>query len=173
MHVEIHVQSTITFTKRDWLKKKFSCAKTRESIANAKQTIFYFRPWLLISLILHIVWANSKGTGETARMCRLAWAFIVSLCAKYRFHMGWLKFEKKLPENTVCCNYCMHKFLLDKYTTCEINVAVYFRLRRDRDTTGSGDCCHIWHKRTTIDDLKNCQRKLQILRWCQGTRSLS
>ena len=34
--------------------------------------------------------ANSEGSGETARMCRLAWAFAGHLCDKYHNLMRWL-----------------------------------------------------------------------------------
>ena len=40
---------------------------------------------------LHIVCANSKGSGETAQMCRLAWALAVCLWDRYHFLMSWLK----------------------------------------------------------------------------------
>ena len=35
--------------------------------------------------------ANSEGSGEAARMCRLAWAFAGRLCDKYHNLMRWLK----------------------------------------------------------------------------------
>ena len=34
---------------------------------------------------------NSEGSGETAQMCRLAWAFTSRLCGKYHNLMSWLK----------------------------------------------------------------------------------
>ena len=34
--------------------------------------------------------ANSEGSGETARMRRLAWAFAGRLCDKYHNLMSWL-----------------------------------------------------------------------------------
>ena len=37
-----------------------------------------------------IEWANCKGSGETAWMLRLAWAFAVRICDKYHFHVSWL-----------------------------------------------------------------------------------
>ena len=36
--------------------------------------------------------ANSEGSGETARMRRLAWAFAGRLCDKYHNLMSWLKY---------------------------------------------------------------------------------
>ena len=39
-------------------------------------------------VVAHIVWANSKGCGETVWMHRLAWTFTVCWCDKYPFHMG-------------------------------------------------------------------------------------
>ena len=35
--------------------------------------------------------ANSEGSGETARMRKLAWAFAGRLCGKYHNLMIWLK----------------------------------------------------------------------------------
>ena len=35
--------------------------------------------------------ANSEGSGETAWMCRLTWAFSGRLCDKYHNLMSWLK----------------------------------------------------------------------------------
>ena len=35
--------------------------------------------------------ANSEGSGETARMRRLAWVFAGRLCDKYHNLMSWLK----------------------------------------------------------------------------------
>ena len=36
------------------------------------------------------MYANSEGSGETARMRRLAWAFAGRLCDKYHNLMIWL-----------------------------------------------------------------------------------
>ena len=36
---------------------------------------------------------NSEGSGETARMRRLAWAFTGRLCDKYHNLMSWLKWS--------------------------------------------------------------------------------
>ena len=38
----------------------------------------------------HIVWGNSQGSGETARMHRLAWAFAGRICDEYHFLMSRL-----------------------------------------------------------------------------------
>ena len=35
------------------------------------------------------MYANSKGSGETARMRRLSWTFAVRLCDKYHNLMSW------------------------------------------------------------------------------------
>ena len=39
--------------------------------------------------------ANSEGSGETALMRRLHWAFASRLCGKYHNLMSWLIFETK------------------------------------------------------------------------------
>ena len=36
------------------------------------------------------MYANSEGSGETARMRRLAWAFAGRICDKYQNLMDWL-----------------------------------------------------------------------------------
>ena len=42
-------------------------------------------------LLLYFMCANSEGSGETAQMRRLAWAFAGRLCDKYHNPMSWLK----------------------------------------------------------------------------------
>ena len=39
------------------------------------------------------MWANSEGSGETAPMRRLAWAFAGRLCDKYHNLMSWLYYD--------------------------------------------------------------------------------
>ena len=46
---------------------------------------------LELPLVPYIVWANSIGSGKTARIHRLAWVFAGRLCDKYHFHMSRLK----------------------------------------------------------------------------------
>ena len=43
-----------------------------------------------IRLLSYVMCANSEGSGETARMRRLAWAFAGRLCDKYHSLMSWL-----------------------------------------------------------------------------------
>ena len=43
-----------------------------------------------LRLLPYFMWSNSEGSGETARMRRLAWAFAVRLCDKYHNLMSWL-----------------------------------------------------------------------------------
>ena len=43
-----------------------------------------------LRLLPYFMCANSEGTGETARMRRLAWAFVGRLCDKYHNLMSWL-----------------------------------------------------------------------------------
>ena len=44
-----------------------------------------------LRLLPYFMWANSEGSGETAQMRRLAWAFAGRLCDKYHNRMSWLK----------------------------------------------------------------------------------
>ena len=42
---------------------------------------------------LDVMWGNSEGSGETVRMCRLAWAIARRLCDKYYNLMSWLLYD--------------------------------------------------------------------------------
>ena len=46
----------------------------------------------ILRLLPYFMCANSDGSGETARMRRLAWAFTGRLCDKYHNLMSWLNF---------------------------------------------------------------------------------
>ena len=57
------------------------------------------------------MYANSEGSGETARMRRLAWAFAGRLCDKHHNLMRWFILFKTIQielidpkgrENTIC-----------------------------------------------------------------------
>ena len=50
--------------------------------------ISYF--WSTLRPLSYFMCANSEGSGETARMRRLAWAFAGRLCYKYHNLMSWL-----------------------------------------------------------------------------------
>ena len=43
-----------------------------------------------LRLLPYVICANSEGSGETARMQRLAWSFPGRLCDKYHNLMSWL-----------------------------------------------------------------------------------
>ena len=45
-----------------------------------------------LRLLPYFMCANSDGSGETARMRRLTWAFPCRLCGKYHNLMSWLKY---------------------------------------------------------------------------------
>ena len=49
-----------------------------------------------LRLLPDFMCANSEGSGETARMRRLAWAFAGRLCDKYHNLMSWLMFIESL-----------------------------------------------------------------------------
>ena len=48
--------------------------------------------WFLVGpyVYFHTLCVHSEGSGETAWMCRLAWAFAGRLCDKYHNLMSWL-----------------------------------------------------------------------------------
>ena len=53
-----------------------------------------------LRLLPYFMCANSEGSGETALMRGLAWAFVVRLCDKYHNLMSWLKYHNcKFSEN--------------------------------------------------------------------------
>ena len=43
--------------------------------------------WLKVPLDSFLVWASSGGSGETARMRRLAWTFAARICDKYQIRL--------------------------------------------------------------------------------------
>ena len=49
--------------------------------------------------------ANSEGSGETARMRRLAWTFAGRLCHKYHNLMSWLYFNDLGRISIICYIY--------------------------------------------------------------------
>ena len=48
--------------------------------------------WFLVGHFVYFMCANSEGSGESARMRRLAWAFAGRLCDKYHNLVSWLIF---------------------------------------------------------------------------------
>ena len=42
-----------------------------------------------------LVWASSGGSGETARMCRLAWTFAARICDKYQIRLTRSKYGQQ------------------------------------------------------------------------------
>ena len=58
---------------------------------------------------------NSEGSGETARMRRLAWAFAGRLCDKYHNLMSWLIWEKKKKKQIyTICSYSARNVFCDE-----------------------------------------------------------
>ena len=53
-----------------------------------------------LRLLPYFMCANSEGSGETARMRRLAWAFVGRLCDKYHNLMSWLILFAFISVNT-------------------------------------------------------------------------
>ena len=49
--------------------------------------------------------ANSEGSGDTARIRSLAWAFAVRLCDKYHNPMSWRKYERGSKPFPFDCGY--------------------------------------------------------------------
>ena len=53
-----------------------------------------------------LVWASSEGSGETARMRRLAWTFAARICDKYQIRLTRSKSTCLiLPSHTKCGEY--------------------------------------------------------------------
>ena len=55
-----------------------------------------------LRLLSYFMWATSEGSGETARMRRLAWAFAGRLFDKYHNLMGWLIWARVQKDLCVC-----------------------------------------------------------------------
>ena len=56
-----------------------------------------------LRLLPYFMWANSEGSGETARMRRLAWAFARRLCDKYHNLMSWLNYKIDFDVHFLAC----------------------------------------------------------------------
>ena len=69
-------------------------------------------PFLCLKLpvVPSIMWANSKGCGETAQMCRLAWAFAVLLCDKTFFLLSAHPLKHLLKRTVGSCLFCFLSF---------------------------------------------------------------
>ena len=68
-----------------------------------------------LRLLPYFMCANSEGSGETARMRRLVWAFAGHLCDKYHNLMSWLNYET--------CTWC---FRYDVVFKCTISRTLSF-----------------------------------------------
>ena len=94
--------------------------------------------WFLVRtlrLLRYFMRANSKGSGETARMRRLAWAFAGHLCDKYHNLMSWLICFFGQDVEFVC----IHSWSLPFYLCCPIRHLVIFK---------SGSTLECFHFRT-------------------------
>ena len=58
-----------------------------------------------LRLLPYFMWTNSEGSGETARMRRLAWSIAGRLCDKYHTLMSWLKWVNGLPYHSRKFNF--------------------------------------------------------------------
>ena len=93
----IKIKQTLLFIVSKWAssweKGPTHYAVCVPSNAHAPQSSGVRSPALCLKLlpVPYIMLANSEGSGETARMRRLAWVFTVCIYDKYRFHMSWLK----------------------------------------------------------------------------------
>ena len=96
---------------------------------------------------------NSKGSGETVRLRRLAWAFAGCLCNKYLNLMSWLNCFQWTFYRWSWCNYCHSKFadlnigLQILYGECEQNLVfvdqtfvIYSKTPKNSDTQNI--CCN-------------------------------
>ena len=81
-----------------------------------------------LCLLPYFMCANSEGPGETAQMCRLAWAFAGRLCDKYHNLMSWLKRQFNLSVNDClsifkCRIAPLHEYTSSTFQTESKNVA--------------------------------------------------
>ena len=59
-----------------------------QSFRGARDLIFCLK----VPLDSLLVWASSEGSGETARMCRLAWTFAARIGDKYQIRLTRSKY---------------------------------------------------------------------------------
>ena len=112
VHIVSDKKSRILFTQTEWLPTMYLIEFNKQlSIHLSHVTrLWYFSThssnahaqpssrarclifvWTLC-LLPYLMCGNSEGSGETAQMCRLLWAFAGRLCDKYMCHnlMSWL-----------------------------------------------------------------------------------
>ena len=63
--------------------------KFNYAFRGARDLAFYLK----VPLDSLLVWASSGGSGETARMRRLAWTFAARIDDKYQIHLTWPKYK--------------------------------------------------------------------------------
>ena len=68
-------------------------------------------------LFPYFMCANSEGSGETARMCRLTWAFAGRLCDKY--HISWACSNFSIQ---LCLLVCLICGLMVIWRWCGVNL---------------------------------------------------
>ena len=56
---------------------------------DVKAGFFHFSRRWITHLVTHRKIRNQTLSGETVRMCRLAWSFAARICDKYLNHMNW------------------------------------------------------------------------------------
>ena len=71
--------------------------------------------WFLVGpfVYFHTSCVNSEGPGNTAWMCRLAWAFTGRLCDKYHNLKNWLKYA--INNNLLEGQYCWHNRVIRSF----------------------------------------------------------
>ena len=79
-----------------------------------------------------LVWASSGGSGETARMCRLAWTFAARICNKYqirltRSHDSVARLNQALPIKLKC--FSEQNIKEEKSPEYKFNLLIYFQVK--------------------------------------------
>ena len=68
--------------------------------------------------------ANNEGSGETARMRKLAWASAGRLCDKYHNLMNWLKYRLYFRNMLRACsmekNTCKYDIRITEYIALDV-----------------------------------------------------
>ena len=92
-------------TNTDYIKRAPSSEFVSSSIPSWQILTAHAQPFrrardltfcLKVPLDSLLVWASSKGSGETARMCRLAWTFAARIGDKYQIRLTRSKRSKGL-----------------------------------------------------------------------------
>ena len=97
---------------------------------------------LKVPLFSLLVWASSGGSGETARMRRLAWTFAARISDKYQIRLARPMYHINLSKK---CSWYRTKSLAIKYMSCMLTLNLWYKTNGLRKTgVTSTDFLKVW-----------------------------